>query len=405
MYKFKKRNVSVYTIIDRRRVKINGKYPVKVEIIYKRKQKYYPTGIDLSIQEWESMWVDRKFNNTCAEIEHTFNKVRTEVEKLIDMDEFSFFSLDERLGNSNDNLNSLFKQRMEALLKDNRINSYYRFRGTLRNIEKFAGENIMFCDLTPGWLKKCQAFMFDSGKNPTSVNIYMKTLRCIVNDAVEKGLIKAKANPFNMGQYELPRPKIRKMALDKKSIEAISRYGGDERLEMYRDLWMFSYLCNGINFMDMIFLRYGNIVDGEIRVVRSKTRNSRSGGREIRAILSPALQEIIHKWGNSDNGDPNTLIFPFAKGNESPSEAIRVVREVTYRTNRALEEVALALGIPPFTTYSARHSFATVLNKGGADIRFISECLGHTNIKMTETYLAGFNHDERTMFSRILTDF
>ena len=37
MYKFKKRNVSVYTIIDRRRVKINGKYPVKVEIIYKRK--------------------------------------------------------------------------------------------------------------------------------------------------------------------------------------------------------------------------------------------------------------------------------------------------------------------------------------------------------------------------------
>ena len=198
MYKFKKGNVSVYTIIDRRRVKNNGKYPVKVEIIYKRKQKYYPTGIDLSCQEWESMWVDRKFNNTCAEIEHAFNKVRTEVEKLIDLDEFSFYGLDARLGQSSDNLNSLFEQRIETLLKDNRINSYYRFRGTLRNIEKFAGKNIFFSDLTPGWLKKCQEFLFASGKNETSVNIYMKSLRCVVNVAVEKGLIKAKANPFNM---------------------------------------------------------------------------------------------------------------------------------------------------------------------------------------------------------------
>lgn len=42
-------------------------------------------------------------------------------------------------------------------------------------------------------------------------------------------------------------------------------------IEEFRDLWVFSYLCNGINFMDLLFLQYSNIMDGEICFVRSKT--------------------------------------------------------------------------------------------------------------------------------------
>ena len=39
---------------------------------------------------------------------------------------------------------------------------------------------------------------------------------------------------------------------------------GREETELYRDMWFFSYLCNGINFRDMLYLTYGNIVGGEI---------------------------------------------------------------------------------------------------------------------------------------------
>ena len=67
--------------------------------------------------------------------------------------------------------------------------------------------------------------------------------------------------------------------------------------------------------------------------------------------------------------------------------------------------IADDLAIPHFTTYSARHSFATVLRRQGIDIQYISESLGHASLKMTENYLAGFNKEERMRNSRLLIDF
>ena len=43
---------SVLVVLDRRRAKKSGLYPVKVEVVYRRRQKYYPTGQDMSETEW-----------------------------------------------------------------------------------------------------------------------------------------------------------------------------------------------------------------------------------------------------------------------------------------------------------------------------------------------------------------
>ena len=99
------------------------------------------------------------------------------------------------------------------------------------------------------------------------------------------------------------------------------------------------------------------------------------------------------------------MIFKHAKGSETAFEIARIVRVAIISCNRALACIADDLNIPHFTTYSARHSFATILKRGGVDIQFISESLGHASIKMTENYLAGFGREERLMNTRILTDF
>jgi len=46
-------------------------------------------------------------------------------------------------------------------------------------------------------------------------------------------------------------------------------------------------------------------------------------------------------------------------------------------------------------TYSARHSFATILLQSEAPLAFISQALGHTSISTTESYLGSFD-DEKT---------
>ena len=71
-----------------------------------------------------------------------------------------------------------------------------------------------------------------------------------------------------------------------------------------------------------------------------------------------------------------------------------------------MQKIADALGIDkPVTTYYARHSFATVLKRSGAPIEFISESLGHSDMKTTDNYLDGFEDDTKREYTKALLNF
>ena len=70
-----------------------------------------------------------------------------------------------------------------------------------------------------------------------------------------------------------------------------------------------------------------------------------------------------------------------------------------------MDRISKALEIPKITTYTARHSYATVLKRSGANIAFISESLGHSDLKTTENYLASFETEEREKNAKLLVAF
>lgn len=405
MYRFSKNGISVLVVLDRRRQKNNGLYPVKIEVVYRRTQRYYPTGSDLSENEWACLWKRRRLSPAGASIENSFHIIRDEVEALAEKGRFSFQTLDTRLGVSSSSINAALEKRMQELAKAGRVNSFYRYRSTLRAVERYAGKDIQYQDISPAWLRKCEKCWYENGLGSTSINIYMKTLRCVLRDAMSEDIIKGMQFPFGRGLYEIPSVAGRSLALNKEQIKLVVNYKGDDRKEYYRDLWLFSYLCNGINFRDMLFLQYKNIENGEIAFIRSKTRHSTGQSKVIRAYITPKMTEIINRRGNPFNGNPMTYIFRYAKGGESEFEITRIVRKAIADCNAALKEISEDLGIPAFTTYSARHSFATIMKHGGIDIKYISESLGHTSTSMTEHYIAGFESCDRARYSKILTDF
>lgn len=404
MFRFTKDGISVLAVVDTRRLKNNGMYPVKIEVVFQRRQKYYSTGQDVTVDEWESFQTIRKMPKKLISIENSFRLIRDEVEKLAEKGEFTYNALELRLGRSATSINSAIKLKMAELIKSGKINSYYRYQSTLRGIERFAGNNILFTDIDANWLKRCEDFWIKEGKCSTTVNIYMKTVRCVCHTAVENGNIKESNFPFRRGGYKIPPGRRRTLALTKEQIRRIIEWEGPDDVCYWRDLWVFSYLCNGINFRDMLFLKYKNIIDDEIVFIRSKTSSS-GNIRVIRASLCPLMRVIMDRSGNGQTGKAESFIFKHAKGNESPMKIAKLVRTVIYLCNDALKTIAEDLDIPHFTTYAARHSFATVLKRSGTDIQFISESLGHTNLIITENYLAGFDKEERYLNSRKLTDF
>jgi integrase len=272
-------------------------------------------------------------------------------------------------------------------------------------LEKYAGAKITFDSITVDWLKKYEKAMLNEGKSYTTISMYIRSMRALFNEAMVAGVIKESQYPFGKGKYEVPTGKGRKMALTLQQIKQIIIYTDEaEATGHYRDLWFFSYLCNGININDMLKLKYANIDNDEIHFYRSKTLHTSKEKKEIEALLTPEMKQIIERWGNPDKS-PNSYVFPFLTGDETPIEQKKRIQDVTRRINKHMKKIGDSLGISGISTYTARHSFATVLKRSGANIAYISDSLGHSDLKTTENYLASFEKEERVKNASLLTNF
>jgi site-specific recombinase XerD len=123
---------------------------------------------------------------------------------------------------------------------------------------------------------------------------------------------------------------------------------------------------------------------GEIRVI-GKGRKERIGllGRPAIAALEayqdqgrPLLADRRPVRG-PDESPPPTAIFLNHTGGPLG------VRGLRYRLDRLCRAAGLPEGVSPHTL---RHSFATHLLDGGADLRVVQELLGHENLATTQIY-------------------
>ena len=368
MFKYSKDGISVLTILDTRRAKKSGQFPVKVQVVYRRKQKYYSTGKEVSKEDWARLLKvkSRLLAEIRSDIESSFSTIKQQVNELITKGEFSIETLSVRLGRQmNDmTLRSAFRLKMKELEAYEQANTYLNYQSALKSLEDFGGSTIPLENITIDWLKRCEKFWISEGKSYSSISIYFRALKCVLNRAVHDGIIKESSFPFGKNKYEIPEGCGRKLALTLSEIKKVMSYQCETKdIEEFRDLWVFSYLCNGINFMDLLFLQYSNIMDGEICFVRSKTSRTTKHNKEIHAIITPEMWNIIQKWGNP-RLSPQTYIFKYARGTEDAFEKIRLVRRIITKCNRRLKKIAQDIGIFQLTTYTARHSFATVLKRG-----------------------------------------
>jgi len=151
-------------------------------------------------------------------------------------------------------------------------------------------------------------------KNHTTVGMHMRAIRAIMNEAKKAGAIIETHYPLGKDKYEIQSVEAKKKALSLQQIGQIVNYSERlEKTERYRDLWFFMYLCNGINTVDLVKLKYKNNIDGEICFVRQKTERTTKTRKEIQAIITPEVQQIINKWGTPGRYT-NDNIFPYISG-------------------------------------------------------------------------------------------
>lgn len=278
------------------------------------------------------------------------------------------------------------------------------YKSSLQSLVVFKGDRIKFSDITVDYLTKYEKYMRSEGKSFTTIAIYLKNLKAIMNEALREEVINLDQFPFGRGRYQISNPTGRKKALTKEDIKRVIDFSCTKAQQRFaRDLWVFSYLCSGANFADIFNLKFENIKEDNIEFYRQKTINKTRDKQQIVVTIHPIMRDIIKEWGNSPEN--SKYIFPILNGTETSLERRNAISQGIAVTNFHMKEISKVLGINKITTYAARHSFATILKRSGINIAYISESLGHSNLAITENYLAKFEDEERKKNSNVLTDF
>ena len=404
---YSKDGVTVAAMFDSAHPKKSGKCSVKIRVTYNRVRHYYPTGKDLMPAEWDALPTTkaRALVEIRKDIESSYQIVRTAVEDLLMRGIFSLENLNNRLKRAGgDTLNIAFEGKIAEMKAQERIGNMMAYRVVMKGIERFAGSRVPLSSVSVDWIRRYEKFLLKEGKSRTTVGIHMRHIRAILNDMKRCGKILEAQYPFGRGRYEIQAGEGRKLALTLEQIGQIANYeDGTEATAKYRDYWLFLYLCNGINVADFVKLRYRDIVNGEICFVRQKTERTTKTRKEIRVVVTERMQAIINRWGNPSR--PDSFIFPILDGQEDAMRRKCKTMYFTRAINKRMKEVGEQLGIGNISTYTARHSFATVLKRAGANIAYISESLGHQDLKTTENYLASFEREERQKNAELLTKF
>ncbi|MBD1399046.1 site-specific integrase [Pontibacter sp. JH31] len=411
-----KNKVSTSVILDSRRQLKDGTYPVKLRVTFQRKQKYYPVindkGEPFAFTESDYDKVrDPKARGSYKEDALSLNSIEKRATDAIEkLPVFSFETFEKRFlsGNSKHDVFGAFRRQIDLLKDEGRAGTASSYECAYRSLSDFASsKTLLFSDVSVDFLKKYEKWMVESGKSLTTVGMYLRALRAIYNDAIASGDAYSELYPFGKREYQIPAGQNIKKALVIDDIEKIFSYepahDGEAKA---RDLFIFSYLCNGINIKDIARLKYSNINGGQITFIRAKTeRTSRQNLKPVVVVLTDEAQKIIDRWGIKPKSSDG-YVFPILTKGLTPEEELAKVRYATKAINKYIKRIALAVGIDSnVSTYTARHSYSTILKRSGVSIEYISESLGHNNLKTTESYLDSFEDDVKRQYAAHLTAF
>jgi len=411
MLNYTKEGVRIYLFHENRYTNKDALRTVKLVVYFSAKSTYFPTGVKISAEDWKELPTSKKKELVEKRkiLESTFYKFKGLVETLLEKNNFSIDNLNRQLANKSSKsilVKDCFQKKVETLKNNGQIGSSEVYDLASKAIERYDSRKLDLKHITVDWLKKYERHMLETGRSYSTLAMYIRCVRTIMNEAISAGILDSSYYSFGRGKYEVPVGEGRKLALPLHNIKQIYQYENPADLitSRYRDLWMFSYLCNGANFKDILRLKFKNISGNEITFLRGKTVRTSKKKKNIVVYLTDEMREIIERIGNQVQL-PDNYIFPYLTGEESAEKEYEKIKDIIKRTNKHMKRIAEALDIPKITTYTARHSYATVLKRSGANIAFISESLGHSDLKTTENYLASFETEEREKNARLLMAF
>lgn len=261
--------------------------------------------------------------------------------------------------------------------------------GALKNFQDFIGEEYpQFANrIEPKNLNREMmerfAHYIEDVHTGEGIRTYWQRFKRLVNYAVEKGVIKK--SPCLRIKVMNTNDILGKDILSREELQQLFATHYPKESETIRRA--FALTCfTGIRHCDIATLTYGNI-DYANRLMtfrQSKVQHDSS----VSGVPIPLNDTLLAIIGEKPEGArDNDLIF-----NLPSIEA----------SNKALRHWTKRAGIDKHITWHCgRHSFATNLLSNGANIKVVSELLGHSSLKFTQKYVRALDDQKKAAINSL----
>ena len=296
--------------------------------------------------------------------------------------------------NAKDDLRLYIPEVIGMLKREGKFPAMHVYACTLRSYEKFCAEErhpknataslSMQEIFTPERLKEYEGWLAGQQSSPNTISTYMRTLQAVYNRWMSPGI--EGYNPVLFKDVYTKVESRTKRALTAEQMEQLRNTDFSVltlRQQQVLTYFLLMFMLRGMPFIDLAHLRKSDLRNRRITYRRHKT-----GKLMVVDVPSDAMR-LLQKYRDKTDSE---YLFPLLHGGLFMEEHHHRYQETLRHFNRELARLMKQLlpGVS-VSSYTARHTWATLAYHSGVPVGLISQSLGHSSIRVTMTYLKPFD--------------
>ena len=240
-------------------------------------------------------YIDKKY------VQNQIEKSKSELIQLIEkldrlgkLEDMSAQDIKDRFQRKTNRLDfqSYIEQIMNRFKSTGKLGNYTVYNSTLAFVNRInKSKPLYFEGLTYKWLIEAETAFLSQGNGLTTLSIYFRTIRAVINQTIREKVTTNENYPFSV--YKIKSGTTKKRAISKQTMDIIETTTlTDPKQEEARKLFLLLFYLRGMNFWDLALLKLENISENRIVYVRAKTHKQYSININEKAlnILKPYLE-------------------------------------------------------------------------------------------------------------------
>ncbi|WP_418698626.1 tyrosine-type recombinase/integrase [Bacteroides sp.] len=283
---------------------------------------------------------------------------------------------------------------IEDLKRDGKFPAVHIYACTLRSFEAFAasggsGSGLLLHEVfTPGRLKAYENWLLAVRElSLNTVSTYMRTLQAVYHRWMPFG--SPGCNPKLFDDVYTKVVSQTKRALTGQQVNKLMSADIETLPEDLKRVFAYFFLMlffRGMPFIDLAHLRKRDVQSGNIIYRRHKT------GKQMTVHIPREAAGLLKEF--RDKNPQSVYLFPILDVRvHGARELYECYQTALCRFNKSLKRLMrLLLPGVAVSSYTARHTWATIAYHIGVPVGVICQSLGHSSIRVTETYLKPFEN-------------